>query len=57
MLDAIEQYDSEIERIAKQHADYDIFNSLPGTGSALTPRAIALSKIPLPMLRKITHLI
>jgi len=38
MLDAIEQYDSEIERIAKQHADYDIFNSLPGTGSALTPR-------------------
>lgn len=38
MLDAIEQYDSEIERIAKQHADYELFNSLPGTGSALTPR-------------------
>jgi len=38
ILDAIEQYDSEIERIAKQQADYELFNSLPGTGSALTPR-------------------
>lgn len=38
MLDAIEQYDLEIERIAKQHDDYALFNSLPGAGPSLTPR-------------------
>jgi len=38
MLDAIEQYDLEIEQIAVQHDDYALFNSLPGAGPSLTPR-------------------
>lgn len=37
MLDAIEQYDLEIEQIAVQHDDYSLFNSLPGAGPSLTP--------------------
>jgi len=38
VLDIIEQYDNEIEKISKQHDDYAIFDSLPGAGPILTPR-------------------
>lgn len=30
MLDAIKQYDTEIERVASAHADYELFSALPG---------------------------
>jgi len=38
MLDGIETFDLEIERVAKQHDDYALFNALPGAGPSLTPR-------------------
>ena len=40
MLDAIKRFDEEIERVAKQHADYALFNSLPGAGPNLAPRLL-----------------
>lgn len=38
IFDAIEQFDNEIDHIAKEHDDYSLFHSLPGAGSNLTPR-------------------
>ena len=40
MLDAIKRFDEEIERVANQHADYALFNSLPGAGPNLAPRLL-----------------
>ena len=40
MLDAIKRFDEEIERVAKQHADYALFSSLPGAGPNLAPRLL-----------------
>ena len=38
LLDAINRFDTEIEKVARQHADYALFSALPGAGPALTPR-------------------
>ena len=38
---AIQSYDEQIETTARQHADFVIFDSLPGAGAALVPRLIA----------------
>lgn len=38
VLDAIKRFDTEIENVARQHADYALFSALPGAGPALTPR-------------------
>lgn len=38
MLDAIKRFDAEIESVAKQHADYTLFSTLPGAGPTLAPR-------------------
>ena len=38
VLDAINRFDTEIEKVARQHADYALFSALPGAGPALTPR-------------------
>ena len=40
MLDAIKRFDEAIERVAKQHADYALFSSLPGAGPNLAPRLL-----------------
>jgi transposase len=40
MLDAIKQYDTEIERVASAHADYALFSALPGAGPQLAPRLL-----------------
>ena len=40
MLDAIKRFDEEIEGVANQHADYALFNSLPGAGPNLAPRLL-----------------
>ena len=39
--DAIRSYDEQIETLVRQHPDFAIVDSLPGAGSALTPRLIA----------------
>jgi transposase len=39
--DAIRSYDQQIERLAREHPDFTIMDSLPGAGPALTPRLIA----------------
>jgi len=38
MLEAIHQFDDEIEQLASQHPDYALFQPLPGAGPSLTPR-------------------
>jgi transposase len=38
LLKSIEEFDVEIDKIAKQHDDYSLFSVLPGAGSLLTPR-------------------
>lgn len=40
ILQAIKQFDEEIERVAQTHADYSLFSSLPGAGPALAPRLL-----------------
>jgi DNA uptake protein ComE-like DNA-binding protein len=40
MLNAIKQFDAEIERVAKQHEDYALFTALPGAGPNLAPRLL-----------------
>jgi transposase len=39
--EAIRCYDQQIDSLARQHPDFAIVDSLPGAGSALTPRLIA----------------
>jgi transposase len=39
-LEAIKQYDDEIERLAEQHVDYALFRTLPGAGPSLAPRLL-----------------
>jgi transposase len=39
--DAIRSYDEHIDTLVRQHPDFAIVDSLPGAGSALTPRLIA----------------
>jgi len=39
-LDAIKQFDTEIEHVAKQHVDYALFSELPGAGASLAPRLL-----------------
>jgi transposase len=41
LLNAIRNYDEQIDRLARQHPDYALMNSFPGAGPALTPRLIA----------------
>jgi transposase len=41
LREAIHSYDSQIETLAQQHPDFEIFDSLPGAGAALVPRLIA----------------
>jgi len=38
---AISAYDSQIEKLARAHPDFAIFDSFPGAGAALVPRLIA----------------
>jgi transposase len=38
MLEAINQFDDEIAKLASQHPDYALFQPLPGAGPSLTPR-------------------
>jgi transposase len=38
---AISSYDSKIEKLARAHPDFIIFDSFPGAGAALAPRLIA----------------
>lgn len=40
ILEAIKRFDTEIERVAKQHADYALFSTLPGAGPTLAPRLL-----------------
>ncbi len=40
MFKAIDQYDDEIEELATEHPDYELFQSLPGAGPALAPRLL-----------------
>ncbi len=37
-LEAIKQFDKEIENLANQHVDYALFRALPGAGPSLAPR-------------------
>jgi transposase len=39
-LEAIKQYDDEIERLAQKHVDYALFRALPGAGPSLAPRLL-----------------
>ncbi len=39
-LDAIKQFDKEIERVATRHVDYALFSALPGAGPSLAPRLL-----------------
>ncbi len=39
-LDAIKQFDEEIERLANKHVDYALFSALPGAGPSLAPRLL-----------------
>ena len=41
LLDAIKDYDEQIDTLARQHPDYALMKSFPGAGPALTPRLIA----------------
>lgn len=41
LREAIHSYDEQIETMARQHPDFEIFDSLPGAGAALVPRLIA----------------
>ena len=38
---SIHSYDGQIEKLARVHPDFEIFDSLPGAGAALVPRLIA----------------
>ena len=38
---AIASYDAQIDKLAREHPDFAIFDSLPGAGAALAPRLIA----------------
>lgn len=40
ILDAIQRFDQEIDRVATQHVDYAFFSSLPGAGPNLAPRLL-----------------
>ena len=40
LLEAIKQFDAEIEVVAKKHADYALFSALPGAGPTLAPRLL-----------------
>jgi len=40
MFRAIGQFDDEIEKLATEHPDYALFQSLPGAGPALAPRLL-----------------
>jgi len=40
MLNAIKQFDVEIENVAQQHEDYALFSALPGAGPSLAPRLL-----------------
>lgn len=40
MFRAINQFDDEIEKLATEHPDYELFQSLPGAGPALAPRLL-----------------
>ena len=40
MLNAIKQFDIEIENVAQQHEDYTLFTALPGAGPSLAPRLL-----------------
>ena len=40
MFRAIGQFDDEIEKLATEHPDYELFQSLPGAGPALAPRLL-----------------
>ena len=40
MFKAIGQFDAEIEKLASAHADYRLFQSLPGAGPSLAPRLL-----------------
>ncbi len=41
LLDAIKDYDEQIDTLARRHPDYALMKSFPGAGPALTPRLIA----------------
>lgn len=41
LLRAIQDYDRQIDQLARQHSDYALMNSFPGAGPVLTPRLIA----------------
>ena len=41
LLPAIATFDRKIQQLYEQHADYEIFHSLPGAGPALGPRLLA----------------
>ena len=40
LLNAIKQFDVEIEDVAQQHEDYALFTALPGAGPSLAPRLL-----------------
>jgi transposase len=40
MLNAIKQFDVEIENVAQQHEDYALFTALPGAGPSIAPRLL-----------------
>jgi len=40
LLNAIKQFDVEIEDVAQQHEDYTLFTALPGAGPSLAPRLL-----------------
>ncbi|MCK5354162.1 MAG: IS110 family transposase, partial [Methyloprofundus sp.] len=39
-LGGIKQFDEEIDKLARKHADYSLFSSLPGAGPSLAPRLL-----------------
>jgi len=41
-IEAIAEFDGRIEEVFQKHPDSDIFSSLPGAGSALAPRLLAV---------------
>lgn len=41
VLEAIKDYDEQIDMLAREHPDYALMKSFPGAGPALTPRLIA----------------
>src|SRR5262249_50796924 len=40
LLQAIQEFDDRIDRLAHQHPDYAVMNSFPGAGPVLTPHLI-----------------